>query len=563
MRNNFSFKKLFTLVELLIVIVVLGILAAIIIPNIASFSDEAKQTRLVADLRNTQTAVDNYHLKLGEYPTVDGKKPVFVNEPVVWDKLVHDYLRQEPKLEKDQTVYIDPYGGVTLGYNSHAYFLRWLKDSDFIVEDPSSPSYSGMNPPIGSVLSNYNTDTKKFETFDNKTRIMTFTTAMTGDALLEAYLATNDEEFLNRAKLVGGYLMTLTHEKSYYAYDFTLIASGTDYDKATNTWNTYYGESYTKDVAVTAHFLIELSRQTGDTSYAERGKALLETLIETQKLIAEDPSRHSIFGALPEKFSISGTSASPSWVYYHKSKDTGAETIHPMVLPTDLAVMVFDAGNSGYTYSGTGFSVEDRNRYLKMKNDYFNFLEYAFTSLNGLSSDGLPYEFISTDSEGNFIGVNVDQIAANRNIVDHVGPDMGFTTDQQFYLVLGLIKQNSPSADKIYQTISEKLYTGDLFYGQYTPSGDPYTVDGTTGGRVPKETINSALYLEMAKYKNPALARELELDMIDVMIKKDGDKILDAAQAWAPGEIIIEDLVSAYVPKSILFQRSFDNVIYK
>lgn len=59
------FKKTsnFTLIELIVVIAVLGILAAIIVPNISSFTDEARDVQLTADVRNVQTAVDMYRVK--------------------------------------------------------------------------------------------------------------------------------------------------------------------------------------------------------------------------------------------------------------------------------------------------------------------------------------------------------------------------------------------------------------------------------------------------------------------------------------------------------------------
>lgn len=53
----------FTLIELIVVIVVLGILAAIVIPNISSFQDEARQVQLTADARNVQTALDMFQAK--------------------------------------------------------------------------------------------------------------------------------------------------------------------------------------------------------------------------------------------------------------------------------------------------------------------------------------------------------------------------------------------------------------------------------------------------------------------------------------------------------------------
>ena len=67
-------KSNFTLIELIVVIVVLGILAAIVIPNISSFQKEARDAQLTADARNIQTALDMYRAKSAsgqDEPTLD------------------------------------------------------------------------------------------------------------------------------------------------------------------------------------------------------------------------------------------------------------------------------------------------------------------------------------------------------------------------------------------------------------------------------------------------------------------------------------------------------------
>jgi len=55
-------KKGFTLVEILIVVVILGILAAIVIPQFTSASTEAKESALVSDLQSVRSQVELYKI---------------------------------------------------------------------------------------------------------------------------------------------------------------------------------------------------------------------------------------------------------------------------------------------------------------------------------------------------------------------------------------------------------------------------------------------------------------------------------------------------------------------
>lgn len=90
-------KKLFTLIELIVVIVILGILAAIVVPNISSFKDDADQTAIVSNERNIQTSVDLYVLK-NNNSTPTNNTPIVGNpQKIDFNKLNSDYLRSLPK----------------------------------------------------------------------------------------------------------------------------------------------------------------------------------------------------------------------------------------------------------------------------------------------------------------------------------------------------------------------------------------------------------------------------------------------------------------------------------
>src|SRR5258708_2989870 len=63
-------RKGFTLIELLIVVVIIGILAAIAIPKFAATKDKAKLASVKTDLRNMMTAEEAYFSDYATYGTV-------------------------------------------------------------------------------------------------------------------------------------------------------------------------------------------------------------------------------------------------------------------------------------------------------------------------------------------------------------------------------------------------------------------------------------------------------------------------------------------------------------
>ncbi|UCD54628.1 MAG: prepilin-type N-terminal cleavage/methylation domain-containing protein, partial [Candidatus Omnitrophota bacterium] len=64
-----SKKKSFTLVELLIVIIIVGILAAVALPIFTSNVEKAKWVDAVHTLDAMRGACRAYHVEFGEYPT--------------------------------------------------------------------------------------------------------------------------------------------------------------------------------------------------------------------------------------------------------------------------------------------------------------------------------------------------------------------------------------------------------------------------------------------------------------------------------------------------------------
>ena len=61
----------FTLIEVMVVVVIIGLLAAIVAPNLIGNIDKAAVTRARGDIRSIETALNLYRLDNFRYPTTD------------------------------------------------------------------------------------------------------------------------------------------------------------------------------------------------------------------------------------------------------------------------------------------------------------------------------------------------------------------------------------------------------------------------------------------------------------------------------------------------------------
>lgn len=77
----------FTLIEVLVVIVILGILAALVVPNIMDKPGKARITKAKSDIQAIESALNLYRLDHHTYPTTDEGL----------EALVSDYLPRAPK----------------------------------------------------------------------------------------------------------------------------------------------------------------------------------------------------------------------------------------------------------------------------------------------------------------------------------------------------------------------------------------------------------------------------------------------------------------------------------
>jgi len=91
----------FTLIEIMVVVVILGILAAIVVPRIMDRPDQARVIKAKQDIRVLHSTLDLYKLDNFRYPTTDQglealvQKPSSIPEPPHWKE--GGYIDRVPK----------------------------------------------------------------------------------------------------------------------------------------------------------------------------------------------------------------------------------------------------------------------------------------------------------------------------------------------------------------------------------------------------------------------------------------------------------------------------------
>jgi general secretion pathway protein G len=98
----------FTLIELMVVIIILGLLAAIVMPRVVGETDKARYEQAKVQMRILEDALKRYKLDSGVYPTTEQGLEALVREPTV-GTLPRNW-QEGGYLDKIE-VPIDPWGG--------------------------------------------------------------------------------------------------------------------------------------------------------------------------------------------------------------------------------------------------------------------------------------------------------------------------------------------------------------------------------------------------------------------------------------------------------------------
>ncbi len=81
LKTNARRESGFTLIEVMVVVVIIGLLAALVVPNLVGKLDDARLTKAKTDIASIENLLEQYRIDNFAYPTTDQGLEALVNKP--------------------------------------------------------------------------------------------------------------------------------------------------------------------------------------------------------------------------------------------------------------------------------------------------------------------------------------------------------------------------------------------------------------------------------------------------------------------------------------------------
>lgn len=128
----------FTLVELLVVMVIIGLLAALVVPGYIREGDKARVKAARAQIELLGTGLDSFRLDVGRYPTTEEGLDALLRKPSSADRWDGPYLRKEVPADPWGKPYIYRSPGEHGGYDLVSYGADGVPGGDGYNRDVAS-----------------------------------------------------------------------------------------------------------------------------------------------------------------------------------------------------------------------------------------------------------------------------------------------------------------------------------------------------------------------------------------------------------------------------------------
>lgn len=142
-----SARKGFTLIEILIVVAIIGLLASVVLVGLAPAQRRGRDSRRLADLKETQNALELYYNKCGHYPGTEDCA-VAAGAPADWAGLTTALTKASIGVSQIPS---DPSAGKDYAYYTNASRNAYLLTAG--LEDANNPVLNKQ--PAGSDVAGF------------------------------------------------------------------------------------------------------------------------------------------------------------------------------------------------------------------------------------------------------------------------------------------------------------------------------------------------------------------------------------------------------------------------